>query len=346
MNQIVKGNGLDEAGREITDNREDKIGLRSFTDVLQFADRAAKTNMVPKQYQGKPDDIVISIMQGMEVGLNPLQALKSIAVINGVPTIYGDAPLALVFKSGKLEYIEETIEKDGDAPLTWRAVCRVKRKGQPEIVEVFSGEDAKQASLLGKAGPWTQYPARMLKFRARSFALRNQFPDVLHGIDIYEEVQDRPEMRDVTPEPEKGGTKVSKVADKVAQKRGRKGEPASDGPDIEKMVENMDAADTEAALSEAAKNADKLKGDDIERARKHYRARLDEIRHAAVKASQNAPDPEQFQALAGMIRKDLTDASDVDEVLDLYGPQIEQMQAVAPDLRAGLIALAEDRRKA
>jgi hypothetical protein len=57
----------------------------------------------------------------------------------------------------------------------------------------FSVADAKRAGLWGKSGPWTQYPRRMLQLRARGFALRDAFPDVLKGLVTAEEAQDYPQ---------------------------------------------------------------------------------------------------------------------------------------------------------
>jgi hypothetical protein len=80
------------------------------------------------------------------------------------------------------------------------AVCTVKRKGEPEQSRTFSVDDAKKAGLWGKSGPWTQYPKRMLQMRARGFACRDVFADVLRGISVAEEVQDYPQTeRDITP---------------------------------------------------------------------------------------------------------------------------------------------------
>lgn len=74
-----------------------------------------------------------------------------------------------------------------------RAICTVWRKGQAEpTTRTFSIADAKRAKLWGKPGPWTEYPARMLQMRARSFALRDAFPDVLKGLRTVEELQDIP----------------------------------------------------------------------------------------------------------------------------------------------------------
>ena len=111
--------------------------------------------------------------------------MQNIAVINGRPSIWGDAMLALVKGSGLLEYIAET-------PTDTHCTVKIKRVNEPETTRSFSLEDAKKAGLLGKAGPWTQYPKRMMQMRARSWALRDAFPDVLKGIYSAEEARDMP----------------------------------------------------------------------------------------------------------------------------------------------------------
>jgi len=68
-----------------------------------------------------------------------------------------------------------------------------KRKGRKPVETRFSVEDAKRAGLWGKGGPWTAYPKRMLQMRARGFALRDAFPDVLKGMISVEEAQDYPD---------------------------------------------------------------------------------------------------------------------------------------------------------
>ncbi|MNR13270.1 hypothetical protein D3C85_1296650 [compost metagenome] len=100
--------------------------------------------------------------------------------------------IALVRSSPLCEYIYET--DDGET-----ATCRVKRRGEEEQVRTFSMTDAKLAGLLGKQGPWTQYPKRMRQMRARSFALRDVFPDVLKGMPVAEEVMDTPTEREINP---------------------------------------------------------------------------------------------------------------------------------------------------
>jgi len=177
---------------------------QSLQEAMQYSELLAQSDIIPKNYKGKAGDILVAIQWGAEIGLSPLQALQNIATINGRASLWGDSVLALVQGSGKLEYIHETVENG-------IATCRVKRINQPEHVSTFGEEDAKMAGLLGKQGPWTQYPKRMMQMRARSFALRDQFADVLKGISVAEEVQDMPDSSNViTPDEPKqiGAPKV------------------------------------------------------------------------------------------------------------------------------------------
>jgi hypothetical protein len=166
------------------------LALATFDDALRFSQMVAKSPFAPKDFQGKPESCMLAIQHGSEVGLSPMQSLQSIAVINGRPTIWGDAALALVQASPVCEYVREYTEGEGDGLV---AVCEAKRRGYPAPTVVrFSMADAKRAGLAGKSGPWSQYPGRMLTLRARGFALRNAFADALRGLITAEEAQDYP----------------------------------------------------------------------------------------------------------------------------------------------------------
>jgi len=169
------------------------LSPQTFDQALQFCDYLAESDFVPKDFKGKPGNCLIAIQWGAELGLKPLQALQNLAIINGRPALWGDAVIALVRSSPLCEYITEA--DDGST-----AVCRVKRRGESEEVRTFSMEDAKVAGLLGKSGPWTQYPKRMRQMRARAFALRDVFPDVLRGMAIAEEVMDIPQAGAISGE--------------------------------------------------------------------------------------------------------------------------------------------------
>ena len=175
---------------QLTTTNQRGFAPATITEAIQFSEMLAKSAMVPKQYQGKPEDIMVAVQWGYEIGLAPLQALQNISVINGKPSVYGDAAMALVQASPLCEGVEEFIEGEGTTNPV--AVCVAHRKGRKPVRATFSVEDAKRAGLWGKQGPWQAYPKRMMQMRARGFALRDAFPDVLKGLITAEEAQDYP----------------------------------------------------------------------------------------------------------------------------------------------------------
>ena len=158
-------------------------------EAMKFSELLANSDMVPKDFKGKPANVLVAVQWGYEVGLGPLQAVQNIAVINGRPSIWGDAAMALVRGHPACESIREGVDGDGDAR---HGFCEVKRKGQPVERRTFSVTDAKKAGLWNKSGPWQQYPDRMLQLRARGFAIRDVFPDALRGVITREEAEDMP----------------------------------------------------------------------------------------------------------------------------------------------------------
>lgn len=167
---------------------------RNLDEAMQFAKIMADSDLVPKDFKGKPGNILVAIQKGLEIGLSPMGALESIAVINGRASLWGDGMLALVQASPVYEWHDES------QSTPQKGVCIIKRKGHPEHRSEFSLEDAKRAGLLGKPGPWTQYTSRMLTLRARAFALRDKFADALKGLPMAEEAMDLPSRDPITAE--------------------------------------------------------------------------------------------------------------------------------------------------
>lgn len=170
------------------------IEIKSFDDAARFAKVVFDSGLAPHGFNS-PQAVMVALQAGMEVGLPPMQAIQSVAVINGRPCMWGDAIPALLWAAGF--DIEETMSEDGT-----EAVCTITRPNGRKVTRTFGVEDAKAASLKDKAGPWKQYPRRMLQMRARSWACRDGAADVLRGMFLREEAEDiGPEAaRDITPE--------------------------------------------------------------------------------------------------------------------------------------------------
>lgn len=165
------------------------LAPQNFQEAVEFSKMLARSGMVPKDYIGKPEAVMVALAWGAEVGLGPLQALNGISIINGKPSLWGDAALALVRGHPACAGVREGIDGEGEARFGW---CEVTRRGEQPQRRTFSVADAKKAGLWGKGGPWQNYPDRMLQLRARGFAIRDVFPDALRGVITAEEAGDIP----------------------------------------------------------------------------------------------------------------------------------------------------------
>ena len=260
------------------------LALSTMADAMKFGEMIANSDFAPKDFRGKPASCVLAIQAGAEIGLSPMQAMQSIAVVNGRPSIFGDAAMAVAKASPVCEYVTEIIEGEGEQMV---AICTAKRRGYPApTISRFSVADAKKAGLWGKSGPWTQYPKRMLQMRARGFALRDCFPDVLRGLVTAEEAQDYPAVT-VAPEPVREPVVVRPKFDQQAL-------PAPKDDPMGKARLAVSKAGTIDALDTLRKLLDRRLGEGIFTAAQHDE--LVDLMHHKAEMLIGDSDTEHFDA--------------------------------------------------
>jgi hypothetical protein len=256
----------------------------SLQEAMQYAEVIAKADNLPKGFRGKPADILVAVCHGAELGLSPYEAMNGIAVINGRPTLWGDAMLAVAQSHRDFEDIIETFDVAAQ-----KATCIVKRRGRSDTVQSFSAADAKTANLWGKGGTWSQYPQRMLQMRARSWALRDAFADALRGIQAREEVEGI--------EPKQQGAVAAIVSQAKAEPKPQDIEdaeiiddPKPAAPALPDVLRGFGMAETEAELKSAGIAARGLEGDAKEEAAMAYRTRREQLQRKP-EADPNDFDP-------------------------------------------------------
>lgn len=163
--------------------------------VERLCTRLADSSMVPAEFQGKAANVFVALMSGLPLGLSPLACLQSICVINGRPTLFGDAPIAQVLAHPSLVEVAEVATgtiKDGTRQWSFKVTRRLQSGSLHVVERTFSVADARTARLWEKAGPWSTSPDRMIYNRARAFALRDAFADVLKGVSIAADPYEEP----------------------------------------------------------------------------------------------------------------------------------------------------------
>lgn len=212
----------------------------SIGEAYTLAGYLAKSKAIPKAYRQQPDTVLTVILAGLEVGLTPIRALNNLTNISGNLGMKADLQLALVRRSGLLDFYDEGFEIRGktdtdlatrtdDGPKVLALVKAVpdgkpygwataRRKGDrnmttrtftwldAETAEIWSKEEDEDGGgerkkiKLSQKFNYQSFPADMYPKRARGRTLQVTHSDVLAGM-LSVEAMEGGQIIDVTPEP-------------------------------------------------------------------------------------------------------------------------------------------------
>jgi hypothetical protein len=174
------------------------VYFKDMEQLWRFCELIAQTRAIPEHYQNKPAECMACITYGLEIGVPAMSALKSIMVVNGVSSMWGDGLLARCQSSPFFDWNRWQERENGKAPKDikdfsddygWTCVCARKNQRTP-TVSTFTVAMAKRAGLWTHAKKlYGKYPERMLKMRARMFGLRDTFAPELGGMVSREEFE-------------------------------------------------------------------------------------------------------------------------------------------------------------
>jgi hypothetical protein len=60
----------------------------NLSEAMALAKMIAQSDLAPKDYKGKPGNVLIAMQFGAELGVAPMQSVQNIAVINGRPSLW------------------------------------------------------------------------------------------------------------------------------------------------------------------------------------------------------------------------------------------------------------------
>lgn len=148
-------------------------GLQERADYIA---RLAPSTILPTAYRGNAANAFVAAETGAALGLEPLQALASIAVINGRATLSSDLMAAMIRRAGHTLRIVENSPESVTATL-------IRADDKTFKFEVTWDKDkAVKAGLWGQKGPWSQYPTQMLRARAITEVARQGASEALMGM--------------------------------------------------------------------------------------------------------------------------------------------------------------------
>lgn len=163
---------------ETTEPALSKLGqwAQDARNAHAVATSLASTSFVPKEMQQRPDLVTATILTGQEIGIEPMAALRSIDIIQGVPAIRANTMRGLVQAAGHEIWV------DAEESNETRAVVYGRRKGETTIQRsTWTMDRARNLGLAGRDN-YKKQPGAMLVARATSEVCRLIASDVLLGM--------------------------------------------------------------------------------------------------------------------------------------------------------------------
>jgi len=151
-----------------------------------FSEKLAASTIIPNQLRNKPGDVMVVLQTGIEMGLSPMMALRSVDVIHGTPALKPQTMLALIRSKFPKALVE--INDNGTDTASCR-MARDKNDLDQAFTSIWTKDRAQTMGLLSKDN-WRKQPVTMLRWRSVGEAARMVFPDLLCGLYSSAEVQD------------------------------------------------------------------------------------------------------------------------------------------------------------
>lgn len=156
-----------------------EINMEQWNIMRQQAETLVKSGFLPVAIN-TPEKALAIMQKGKELGIPPMEAMSSINVIQGKPSVSPQLMLALARRTKELEDLKMDITPQ-------RATVTIKRKGQSEYKTEFGIKEATDLGLMTKDN-YKKQAGTMFGWRALAANLRITFPDAIGGLYLVEEM--------------------------------------------------------------------------------------------------------------------------------------------------------------
>lgn len=253
----------------------------SYDKSLEICTALSKSNLVPKDFQGKPENILIAMEISQRTNSSLLAVMQSLNIIQGRPTFGSKYIIAGINSTGKFsplrfQFEEEDSEREVTFSYTvWengqkskregktkirnrkcKAYCTDKQTGEILYSPEVSLEMAVQEGWYTKDGSkWKTMPELMLMYRSATMFGGIYAPEVTMGMSSKEEIEDIsdmiPPVKTVNPLPVKALPTAEKIKSKLLPDIAEASEKEILG--LDSLIEMVSEAKTLLELEEVSK---------------------------------------------------------------------------------------------
>lgn len=177
----------------------------NFKDAWNMASALAKSQLIPQQFHGKPEDTLIAIEMSQRIGASPFQVLQNLYIVHGKPAWSSQFLIACLNSCGRFSplHFKMTGEKGKDTYgcIAWATERNTGVTYYADSVDGTSGillespevtiAMAKKEGWYSKNGSkWQSMPELMLRYRTATLFARLYAPEITMGMRTDDEIID------------------------------------------------------------------------------------------------------------------------------------------------------------
>lgn len=169
---------------------ESAFSVQGFEHAQRVAKMLSVSSLIPEQYRGKIENVMIAMEMANRMGISPLMVMQNLYVVKGNPGWSGPFVIATINSSKRYRddlKFEVSGEKDDYGYTAYTFDHDGKRiDGTKVDWKMVKGE-----GWLDKGGSkWKTMPEQMFRYRAAAFFGRVYTPDLLMGMQTVDEIID------------------------------------------------------------------------------------------------------------------------------------------------------------
>ncbi len=180
----------------------------NFNTVFTMAQTLAKSSLIPDNFRGKPENVMIAIDMSQRMKINPLMVMQNLYIVNGNPSFSASFLISCINTSGKFQTSLRFVYEGQEGTDDWGCYAyAIDKNGEVVRGSKFTIKMARLSGLFEKKGTkWTIEPEQMLKYRAASRFQKAFCPEILCGLSVdtgdydeYVEITDNPTLTEEPP---------------------------------------------------------------------------------------------------------------------------------------------------
>lgn len=168
------------------------FNLQSFELIQRVSNAFAKSDLVPKQYQGNLPNCMIAMDMAQRMGANPLMVMQNLYIVHGTPGWSSKFLIATINVCGRFSALRYEWKGEPGKPDYGCRAWAIEKATNERLDGIWvTWEMVNAEGWASKNGSkWKTMPDQMFVYRAAAFWQRAYAPELGMGLQTAEEIGD------------------------------------------------------------------------------------------------------------------------------------------------------------